>query len=255
MLIPYDKRVAPISAINPSANNNYATANPGGPAGSSLMTFFAVITMKRTITAGADVIFQRRVGAAGWMIYMNNSNQLFFYAANATPAFVATPAAIVPNGIPLILIGRYNGVPNPGNIEGWINGVSTGITTLGTGYTVAVSNTCIGCNSSSAAEAANDQLIHEVGMLDTYDAQASYNTAFGTGVAGLTAQWQEDLQQGRYLTDPTGSNWGANTAYWSARDALLGVGAPKLAWLDRSTNLYSMARTGAPQPAQAMARF
>jgi hypothetical protein len=92
-------------------------------------------------------------------------------------------------------------------------------------------------------------------MLDTYDVVASYNTSFGVGGAGLTAQWQEDLQQGRYLTCPVnGGVWPVTSEYWSARDAVAGGGG-KATWVDRSANAFVASRTGALQACSVVPRF
>lgn len=230
------------------AANYYSTAAPGGLAGSSLMTFFVVFTLKRYPNSGTNCLFSRTLGGVGYYIQLGGT--LVATATNSTPGAVVTPAILTTTlafNRPYIFIVRYNGVPNPGNIEGWLAGVSTGTTTLGTGYTPdAAAQTTIG-GYWVGQQPAVETIIHECGMLDTYDVVASYNTSFGVGGAGLNAQWSEDLQQGRYLTCPNnGGVWGASSEYWSARDAIVGP-ATKATWLDRSTNAFSAARTGAMQ--------
>ncbi len=249
-------RVAQLAGVRVRPGNAYAGANPSGPAGSATMTFAAVISLKRTWLGGAGQVFGRRTGTGGWMIYVNNSNVLTFYACNATPAFVITPATVIgPNLTPLVLIARYAQVAGVATLEGWYNGVSTGATALGAGYAAAAAATCVGCFASTTAEPATHADIHECVMLDGYDVVASYSTALGTGAAGLTAQWRQDLAQGRYLTDPTGSNWGASTANWSARNAALGLGGCVPSWIDRSTNAYVQTRILTPQSSGCSARF
>jgi hypothetical protein len=243
VIIPGSKRVSMRAGVICRANSSYVSAGGAGPAGSSLMTFFTIVTLKRVQTTVGAFFFSRYSGS-GWLIY-EPAAAIQFYATNSTPTDVVTPSFTITQsmvGIPLILLARYNGVPNPGNIEGWINGVSTGITTLGTGYTAppGAAPTAIGSNSTAGGNPFF--YTHACGMLNTYDVAASYNTAFGTGGAGLTAQWMEDLQQGRYLTDPTGGALGANLWYWDAKDAV--VGAATKTWIDRGPNAVSIPRAG-----------
>lgn len=254
MIIPYDKRVSPIPAVTgfKLTTDYYRTATPDGLPGSSLMTFFAVATYKRYFNF-TDCLFSRGDGSLGFYI-QSTGNGLRILVANGAGVTVISNDFVISGmvNIPLVIIARYSN----GTIQFWVNGVSVAAITTGVGYTPAVAATNIG-GYAVGLQAATDWIVHEAGVLDTYDVVASYNTAFGTSAPGLTAQWQEDLQQGRYLTCPNnGGVWGATSEYWSARDALLGgTGVTRATWLDRSTNAFSMSRFGTIQPAQSMARF
>lgn len=225
--------------------NHFATANPGGPAGSSVMTFFCVITCLKNEVVGYQVPFNRYIGtAAGWSVWRQTSTGVIYASVvNSTPDYVITPLGAPPTlHTPLLFIVTYNN----GRIEGWINGVSTGATTLGTGYTAAAGPTVIGTSGTGGrAYPCRYTTIHEAGMLDGVDLSAS--------IAAVNAQWTEDLQQGRYLTWPraavANSDW-----YWSARDAVLGVGGCAPTWTDRYSASV-MTRTGAPQSASVPGRF
>ena len=244
----FPNRVSEIAGVTGFGKGaNFKTASPGGPAGSSLMTFFCVATLLRA-SAGTDYLFQRfMVGGAadGWgILYEGNTIRVF--AANATPAEVSASRAVSVSmhKTPLIIVARYNGVPNPGNIQGWVNGVSTGVTPLGTGYSSAANFTAVGIDGAQIRFSPNI-IIHEAGMLDGYDCAAT--------IATLNAQWTEDLQQGRPLTWPraavAGSDW-----YWSARDAALGLGGCVPTWTDRYSGV-AMTRTGTPQSASVPGRL
>lgn len=243
MIVAPDKRVVPVAAIAGFRTGvDYATANPGGPAGSATMSFFFIGTFKRLPANGTKFVFLRTVapGSTGWYIFLANQT-LSAVACNSTPAAVQSPGYAITAadiGRQMIVIARYLN----GTIQLWVDGVSIGTTTLGTGYTSAAAATRIGSRADGFPE--TTLVMSECGVLDNYDIAAT--------VVARTAQWQEDLQHGRYLTWPramTADDW-----YWSARDAVTGIGG-KVSWLDRGPNATSMARTGVPQAAQIAPRF
>ncbi len=224
-----------------TAVGGFSTSSPGGPSGSGTMSFFVVATARR-VSANAGYLIARYSGSTtGWAIYYQTTN-IWVLGCNSTPALnqTSTPYSV---GVPLVIFGQYtNGV-----IRLYLNGVLMNMASLGAGYTAAAAATTVG-RLASAVHNSNDFIIHEAGMLDTFDV--------GPTAAAVSAQWMQDLEQGRYLTCPTnGGVWGANQAYWSSRDITLGSAGCGSTWLDRSTNLYSMARSGSPQTACVPARF
>lgn len=244
MIIAADKRVRSRMGVGGfRATNYYTTANPGGPAGSSLMTFFAVFQCSSNALAAYEYIFTHyNTSVAGWAIGRNiTTGTLYGFAVNSTPALVVTPYATPPLNTPLVYIVTYNS----GTIAAWLNGVSLGSTVLGAGYTSVVTATSIGHEATTPTYPAKTTRVLEAGMLDGVDLTAS--------VPALSAQWQEDLQQGRYLTWPrtmTASDW-----YWSATDIVGAGGTCGPTWTDRGPNAVPMTRTGAPQSAVVIPRF
>lgn len=242
MLLSHDRRVVPVPALAGfRGTGSYATANPGGPAGSALMTFFAVFMAQRlpgTATTFENIFGRNNAGPAGWGIYFSTTNLLRFSAANATPAAVNVNTSVVLQ-TPMVAIARYTN----GTLDAWVNGVLVGTTTLGAGYTAHANATFIG-NFQGGVDPARNCTIAECGMLNGFDIAAT--------VATTTAQWQEDLQQGRDLTWPQTPD-AQNDWYWSARDAVLGRDA-RATWTDRIQGAI-MTRTGAPQGGQIMPRF
>ena len=241
MIVTPDKRIVPVPAMNAfRTGNEYQTAVPGGPAGSSLMTFFCVFTPRKPVST--QILFCRSSALTlGWFVYISGTT-LRFGATNSTPAALeagtfAIDASMVDR--PIIGMGTYNN----GTMTVWVNGVAAGSATLGVGYTPNAVATAIGVRSAGALPAI-DCKIAECGMLDGFDAGATFAT--------INSQWMEDLQQGRYLTWPraavVNSDW-----YWSARDAIAGLSGT-LTWTDRFS--ASVANSiGLPQSSQMLARF
>ncbi len=221
------------------------------------MTFAAVFeTFTPGLSSSYNNIWNRwNAATAGWWIRCIST------ATNTTPVlvesgihngvggFITTTLTAYPLRCSVIVVARYGG----GFLTQWINGVA-GANVAGVGFTAASVATMVGTQGNSAAGNARNSRISECVMLDTYDAQASYsNPLYGTGVAGLTNQWAEQLQQGQYLTPPSGV-WGANDAYFSSRDVVQGIGT-KTTWTDRSSNLYAATKTGAVAGASIIPRL
>ncbi len=245
---PSDKRVAQRIGMRCREGSAYISASPTGPTGSSLMTIAVVLSAVKASAINEYVFNHDNGNVSGWIVNIS-SGTIGAVVKNSTPASVVSPYIALPVGRPSVFIARYNGVPNPNFLEVWLDGVSGGVTQLGTGFTPQVCGTAIGCHTTSILYAANTA-IHECMFLDTYDVVASYPG----GVAALTQQWQEDLQQGRYLTDPSAGALGANFWYWSARDSQQGLyGAAT--WVDRGPNAVSAVRAGSPQLAGLPMRF
>lgn len=246
LILPANKRVVPAAAVDGLLNSTspiYQTANPGGPAGSALMTFFCVFVLKRSPTTSVQMLFNRTsYGVTGWVMVIDSGN-LKMGAGNNAGGIALTSTAISTTeffGRPLIAICTFNS----GTSSGWINGVAVTPVTLGTGYTAFSGRTAILNQGNSAVQHGSDVSVIAAGMLDAYDATGTFST--------VNAQWEEDLQQGRYLTWPrtavANSDW-----YWDARD----VARPNVCgptWTDRISSV-AMTRTGSIQPAQAMPRF
>lgn len=240
MIVPADKRVVPRAAMGGfRTGNEYQTASPGGPAGSSLMTWFVSFAVQRT--PSTQILFARSSAlTTGWFAYLSGTT-IRFGVANSTPATVEAGTFSVAGMIGQLItaIGTYNN----GVMSVWVDGVAAGTTTLGAGYTSQAVATAIGVRSAGALPAV-DSLICDCGMLDNFNAGATF--------AAIDAQWKEDQQQGRYLTWPrtgaSNSDW-----YWSARDAIAGPNG-KASWVDRFSAVTA-SRTGVPQAAQVMPRF
>lgn len=227
MIIPSDKRIASRASVGGFRSGSYyAGANPSGPTGSNLMTFFCVFQPERLPT-GTQVLFGRSTLAADGWLFWSSGTSLFTSVRNGVGAFVNNTLVIAPPFVPTVLIARYNN----GTLETWANALTSGASTSGTGYTSVATRTTIGVRDNLLQEAI-DYTVFAAGMLDTFDVAAT--------IATVNGQWQEDLQQGRYLTDPSAGALGANLWYWDARNA----GAT---WIDRGPNAVSLARTGAPQ--------
>lgn len=254
MLIPGNKRVSENAAIicrGGPTQTGFKSASPGGPAGSSLMTFACVMTYRGPALPGNQYIFSRTSGGlSGWMFFLT-ADTIVTICANSTPAFVqVTGPALVLNQ-PTIVVARYNN----GSLQVFSNGVSVGTATLGTGFTLSGVATMVGTLLASSAYNANAVRVSECFMLDGYDVVASYNTSYGTGAAGLYAQWAEDLQQGRYLTCPRNAGvLGASDWYWSARDVVSGP-TTKTTWTDRGLNAVALTKSGSPQGCSVTTRF
>ncbi len=260
MLVPANKRVCEVPAIycpTTVTQAGYKTAAPGGPAGSALFTFACAFeTFTPGISSSYNNLWNRWNGAnAGWWMRCvstaTNTTPVLVEcgAHNGAGGFVSTTLAAYPLKQMVIVIGRWNS----GAMSQWVNGVFTSTISSGAGFSAFAGATMIGCNVTAAANNARNSRIGECVFLDTYDVATYNNPLYGTGAAGLYAQWAEQLQQGQYLTPPSGV-WGANDAYWSSRDVVQGV-STETTWLDRSTNLYSMARTGTVLGASMIPRF
>lgn len=244
LVLPPNKRVVPVASTIVRANGAFTTANPGGPAGTSLMTFFCIFRQRR-LTSTNEVLFGRfDAGNAGWAIWVSAGN-LSASVANSTPALVTTPATSMSTtvlvGVPVIYIARYSNGTN----QAWLNGTSVGTTTLGTGYTAFSGPTTIGSRPTAANYPAQSFEIMECGMLDAFDISGTVST--------VNSQWQEDLQQGRPLTWPrsaaANSDW-----YWSMRDAVIGIGT-RSTFNDRYTSVAMTRNAGMPEAAQSMPKF
>jgi len=241
IIVPSGKRVVPRVAINGRSNNNYRTANPGGAAGSSTMSFYAVCEILRDPGSTLEYIFARNTGVnSGWRIYLQNS-LIVADVANSTPALVT---ASISNAnfirVPLIILVTYvNGV-----ITMWINGIQQSTATLGAGFTSVSNATSIGCRSDGGSNnPLTDAYVAEVGMFQGTDLTAT--------ALAQSQTWMEDLQQGRYLTAPSAV---VNSDFmWSARDAIAG-NYGKVSFVDRISS-STMTRTNLPQAAQIMPRF
>lgn len=241
MIVAASKRVAARAGVlGFRTGSYYATANPGGPAGSSLMTFFMVLQPTKQTLSLINYSFSRHNGGpGGWAMYVYNG-AIEGFAYNTTPAAVSSGLVALPRDRPTIFIVRYDGTGASGGagvIQAWANGVATIPVISVTGGYLGVATATFAGARSDASFPARDVGILEVGMLDGYDIAGS--------IAAVNAQWTEDLQQGRYLTWPramTASDW-----YWSARDAASGVGGTKATWVDRGPNAVVMTRTGSPQ--------
>ncbi len=261
MIVGANRRVCEVAGIfcrSGPTQSGYKTAAPGGPAGSSLMTFAAVVEVVGLASnVESNYVFNRDAGGSpGWGISIAQTTGIAaFYAGNSTPATVAITTPALPTKQIVILIARYNGVPNPGNIQGSYNGVTVGPTSLGTGFSAAAVATMIGTRTTAVTHNCDYVRVYECVHLDAYDVVATYNTSYGTGFAGLYAKWAEDLQGGRYLSPPHASGlWTANDHYWSARDVVQGSGT-KTTWTDRGPNAVAMTKAGVPQSCSMTPRF
>ncbi len=244
MLVLGDKRVVSRMAVGGWRNGHwFITAAPGGPAGSSLMSFFFTFTLGGLSTVTGRV-FQRWSGSTtGWAFWLPSANTLRVTVGNSTPASVniTAPAFTALNvGRTFICICTYSN----GTVSLWLNAVAVAPVTLGTGYTSAALGTSIG--GISASPAPPGWRIHAAGMLDGIDLTAQ--------IATLTAQWQEDCQQGRAPTWPrvaaVNSDW-----LWLADDIVGGGGTTGPIWTPRYTIADTMTRVLQPQSASFMPRF
>lgn len=252
MITPDDERVVPMAALNlgPTGNSGraYVGATPSGPPGSATFTMFCIMNVVRQISVAGDIqqIFSKNVfsgAGGGWLNYYQNGS-IVSIVTNSTPAGVIVSANLVTLGLigqPLIYVASYVN----GTLTAWINGSQTGTMTLGAGYTGNAIATGIGCRPS--APATNNLLDIDVahcGFLNGYDAAAT--------VAAFTAQWQEDLQQGRDLTWPraavANSDW-----LWDPRDVCAGP-ATRATWTDRYSGVV-LNKNADPQSSQMMPRF
>lgn len=228
-----------VEGFRASPASYYGTAAPagaaGGPAGSSSMTFFALMYQAQIITASATLFGRTNRANGGWEILCTSAGLISVRAFNSTPANVAvtTPGSMLTfDGVPapyLIVVSYQNGT-----ISGWINGTSMGAPiTLGAGYTPYAGPTTVGVRSSVASEYWTSGPVSDCGMLDAYDAGAYVDPVFGNGGPGLSARWLADLREGRYLTWPragaVNSDW-----YWAGRDVVAGLGTLPT-WTDRYT--------------------
>lgn len=249
MIIPGDKRVAQRAAVSGLTTSRYYGA-VGGPVGAATMVWGVVFTMLRPGNANLWSGTNLSSGVGGWVAYLSGS--ALGVAAVSGAGVVTTHQAFpgvfdkdVNFNRPFVLVGSLAG----GFISSSLSGGSTPATpTAMAGYTTKPvgQKTTIGTDDSlTNGGTGHTCMVHDTFMLEGYDGTAFASATYGNGLAGINAMWQEDLQQGRYLTWPramTTADW-----YFSARDVVLGGGALKSTWTDRGPNALVLSRTGAPQ--------
>ncbi len=241
---PGDKRVCQRAAVGEFTNGAYRSANAAdGPPGSAVFTTAVCLYLRRDI-AGADYLFAKGV-STGWSWTTGNS-LLLISTYNSTPANVNSRVTTTPYvGGWLLCIATYVN----GTTTLWANGVQVDTDSLGAGYTPQVLNVSIGCRGDSyTAQVFDAGDLAEGVFMDAYDANATYPG----GVAALSQQWMEDMQQNRYLTPPRVPVIGSDYN-WSARDAVSGPGCIA-SWLDRWSAL-ALVRGNVPQGSTWPARF
>lgn len=254
MITPPDKRVVNRTVYRARSGSNHNSAAPpvNGPDGSSLCSFFCIFQLKRMPTSVVQQLFSKSTfGSTGWIILINASNQLEMGAGNSVPSLIRTlGTAFTQADVGKIIVGSC--CWNNGTASGWLNTTATTPVSSGAGYTgnsVAVS---IGVSPLGVTtQPALDVEILACAFVNAYNV--------GPDIATVVPQWQEDMQQGRYLTPiggaPNASWSSASSWYWDARDVTAGAGGTKATWTDRGPNAVVLNRTGVPQTGIVPSRF
>lgn len=218
----------------------YSTGLPGsgigsGPDGAASMTFFCVIHPLVPFTSAQNHYFNRSDHfSAGWGVYsVVGTLRIFVY--NPSLVQVTIFGEYRESSFPSLLICSYQN----GTLSVWLNGVLSGSTSSGSGFSPFNGPVCVGTRSTGYAgyTILDPTIVSDCGMLYNYDPTSFVSPIFGSGAEGLNEQWWDDFRQGRYLTWPRtptpGQDW-----HWSALDCVRGQTTENF-WVDRysSTSL------------------
>lgn len=236
----------------------YYTAAGVGPPGTATMTFFAAFRVgSQALFGGAQAgLFGREslaAGGSGWILFYDGAGSwrvavVDGAGANAIQTVFTGAGDLIDRSV--VFIGNLAG----GQLRGWSNIAGASAPLAAVGYTPSAAGirTAIG-NDSSLARPAFGVDIFDCGMLQGYDANASYNSPiYGAGLSGLGAQIIDDIEQGRDVQWPRAAVVNSDF-YWTAND-VAGSSIAEPSWVDRYSAIV-VPRVGNVSGTSAPPRF
>ncbi len=252
MITPGSKRVCQRAGVRNLRLASFYSVT-GGPVGSATMMYGVVFTLLKAGNAQYWSGTNTSAGVGGWSISLGTGafNVVAVNGAGTVISHQSIAGAfdVAANfGRTWILIGQLVGGSITSSLS---NTVAAGATAV-VGYTPkpAGQKVRVGVDDATAFPASTvlpSYALHDAFLFDTYDGTGFVSATFGNGLAGINAMWQEDVQQGRYLTRPAGGAYTANDTYFCAKDVVTGIGT-KNTWTDRGGNALVLTKGGTLSP-------